>query len=578
MADYSGREHWERFSTVRKNAFARVGDLDYVMNDLQDSQSFVLDADDVAITIDADTTDTTAAALITADIGVNSSSTNFINATIDVGTALSAAEIVKGCYFDMNPLATDANTSGLIGYDVLMTGVATSRADLTGYKVTFDGTHDDGDTVTGVLVSGGTATVNDTAIAVHGIEIDFDSVVDTDYATGEFNALDITMPAAYQGTDVASGIKVAGAGAQVDILSGAGTIYGVDVTAAAGTVPINIDCGTTDTTAATIINADVDVNSANCNFINATIDIGTLLSAGEVVRGIYFDVNEAVVNADTSQIIGSEYQMTAFATAANDLIGAEVNFDGTKSAAGDVYGININSDSLTLNSASAVFAGVAVDASGMTNTSSSSAYGISSTVGSTADGAIYATDGTQVLTVCDGTSHIDASASLITNMPVPTVGTDITTATAPAYWIPYGKKGASGMTVTEFYIDLTGLSSVADDGDVIGDTGETSGAALGIYTTAVMGTIAAIEMVCLEAPVGGTADIDLYSNSDTTLYIDEDASGGTQLIAAGGAWTNGAVKGATALPTAAHAFYLTSGTAAAGDYSAGKFIIRIYGT
>lgn len=61
------------------------------------------------------------------------------------------------------------------------------------------------------------------------------------------------------------------------------------------------------------------------------------------------------------------------------------------------------------------------------------------------------------------------------------------------------------------------------------------------------------------------------------MSIDEAAGGGTQLIAAGESWTNGMTKGAIAVPTVDHYFYLTSGAAAAGDYSAGKFIIRIYG-
>ena len=171
---------------------------------------------------------------------------------------------------------------------------------------------------------------------------------------------------------------------------------------------------------------------------------------------------------------------------------------------------------------------------------------------------------------------------MIVDMPVPTIGTDILTsigaANTEAHWIPFGKRGVNGMTVTEFFIDLTDLSSVADDGDVIGDTGEVAGATLGQYTTAVMGTVIAIEVTCLEAPVAGDPDIDLYSHATGTLKIDDDASGGTQLIAAGGNWTNGMVKGATAMPTVDDYFYLTSGAAAAGDYSAGKFIIRIYGS
>ena len=75
---------------------------------------------------------------------------------------------------------------------------------------------DQDDTITGLLIDGSSLTINSASQNTHGIEIAFASVTDTDYATGEFNALDITMPSTYQGTDVASAIKAAGAGAQVD--------------------------------------------------------------------------------------------------------------------------------------------------------------------------------------------------------------------------------------------------------------------------------------------------------------------------------------------------------------------------
>lgn len=66
---------------------------------------------------------------------------------------------------------------------------------------------------------------------------------------------------------------------------------GVAVTLPAAVTALNIDAGTTDHTGATIITCDLDVNSANCKFINADIDVGTALSSGEKVYGIYLDVD-----------------------------------------------------------------------------------------------------------------------------------------------------------------------------------------------------------------------------------------------------------------------------------------------
>jgi len=169
------------------------------------------------------------------------------------------------------------------------------------------------------------------------------------------------------------------------------------------------------------------------------------------------------------------------------------------------------------------------------------------------------------------------TGSLTVDMPVPTIGADIVTGAEVAKWIPYGKRGTDGMTVTEFYIDLVGLSSITTTGDAIGDTGGTTSATLGQYTVAVFGTIVAIEMICLELPTTGDDDIDLYSIASGTLDISDAVGGGTALITAGGAWSNGMVKGATAVPTASHYFYLATGDTTAGDYATGKFLIRFYG-
>jgi len=194
----------------------------------------------------------------------------------------------------------------------------------------------------------------------------------------------------------------------------------------------------------------------------------------------------------------------------------------------------------------------------------------------TATGALTIGGAMDVTGITTLTGGIISTASLSIDMPVPIIGADIVTGAEVAKWIPYGKKGASGMTVTEFYIDLVGLSSTATGGDAIGDTGGTVSATLGQYTEAIFGTIVAIEMVCLELPTTGDDDIDLKSIVTADLDID-DAVAGTALITAGAAWTNGAVKGATAVPTVNHYFYLTTGGTTAGDYATGKFLIRFYG-
>lgn len=133
---------------------------------------------------------------------------------------------------------------------------------------------------------------------------------------------------------------------------------------------------------------------------------------------------------------------------------------------------------------------------------------------------------------------------------------------------------------TEILIDLTGAKSVATDKDIIGNTGICH---FGQITTAINGTIVCGQMTCLEVPAGGADDIDLYMASVGTGAYDADGSGLTNaasLITKGGAWALSAPGAATAMTapvTADYYLYLLSGEAAAGTYTAGKFLIELWG-
>jgi hypothetical protein len=133
---------------------------------------------------------------------------------------------------------------------------------------------------------------------------------------------------------------------------------------------------------------------------------------------------------------------------------------------------------------------------------------------------------------------------------------------------------------TEILIDLTGAASVATDKDIIGATGVCH---FGQITAAVNGAIRCGQMTCLEVPVGGADDIDLYMASVGTGAYDADGSGLTNaasLITKGGAWALGSPGAATAMTaavTANYYLYLLSGEAVAGTYTAGKFLIELWG-
>lgn len=178
------------------------------------------------------------------------------------------------------------------------------------------------------------------------------------------------------------------------------------------------------------------------------------------------------------------------------------------------------------------------------------------------------------------TSHITSSTSMVIDMPVPALGAGFGNA-AIAKWLPYGRKGISGMKVTEFYLDLTGLNSSGTQDDIIGDLGEVD-CNFGQITAAIHGAVDTIEIICTEAPTGADPDIDFYvatvaTGAEDALITDLVE---TPLLVSGANWTIGRTQYATGLPAADTYLYLACGAGAGGDnlYTAGKFIIRIYGS
>jgi hypothetical protein len=145
-----------------------------------------------------------------------------------------------------------------------------------------------------------------------------------------------------------------------------------------------------------------------------------------------------------------------------------------------------------------------------------------------------------------------------------------------------GVSAAGTLRVTQIVIDLTDLVGSTTDLDIIGDSAAAS-SHFGQITAAVNGTIVGGKVTCLEVPAGGADDIDFYSASvgtGTENVIITDAALGTEtaLVTSGGAWTSGATKGMTGLPTANDYLYVVNGEASVpGTFTAGKFLIELYG-
>ena len=169
-----------------------------------------------------------------------------------------------------------------------------------------------------------------------------------------------------------------------------------------------------------------------------------------------------------------------------------------------------------------------------------------------------------------------AGKVLLSGNTGPTVGTGITDATGEVYksWVErYGT-----VIKTSIYIDITGLRHSAA-ADIIGNDGTSNPCHIGQITTALNGTIVSGRMTCLEAPT--VADMDLYGATESTGVENGAISGLTEKqIINGGNQTLGLVSifDNANLPAANDYLYLVCQSAGDADYSAGKFLIELWGT
>jgi hypothetical protein len=160
-----------------------------------------------------------------------------------------------------------------------------------------------------------------------------------------------------------------------------------------------------------------------------------------------------------------------------------------------------------------------------------------------------------------------------TETPALNVGTGITTGTGTICKANGGLMG--GIYTMSILIDLTGLNSGGTAGDIIG----VNGTALPCYIAQLPAmTVLGGRMTCLETPAGGDTDIDLYSATEGTGVEDSaiTALTETQIINAG-AQTRGTLTYFSADPATNAYFYLVGQGTANATYTAGRFLIEIFG-
>lgn len=134
---------------------------------------------------------------------------------------------------------------------------------------------------------------------------------------------------------------------------------------------------------------------------------------------------------------------------------------------------------------------------------------------------------------------------------------------------------------TEILVDLTGLNSGGTAGDVIGKDGGTANCHIGQITNAINGTIIAGRVHCLKAPLGGDPDVDFWGSVDeATLAQDTaiSAATGEEQLTNHGDWSANDIDEFNNMPDADGYLYMACGDATDADYTAGIFLIEMWGT
>jgi hypothetical protein len=134
------------------------------------------------------------------------------------------------------------------------------------------------------------------------------------------------------------------------------------------------------------------------------------------------------------------------------------------------------------------------------------------------------------------------------------------------------------LIITRIFIDLTGTNCGGTAGDIIGDDGTSDPCHIGQITAAQNGTIFFGQMRCVETPSGGDTDIDLYA-ADEGTGVEDGAIGSlteTQIVN-GGTHTAGDVDLIAASPAADQYLYLVGQGGGDATYTAGQFLIELYG-
>lgn len=198
----------------------------------------------------------------------------------------------------------------------------------------------------------------------------------------------------------------------------------------------------------------------------------------------------------------------------------------------------------------------------------------------TFSGPLRSIAGFQTITRANGVDTVVSTMGTGSAPTAMTAGAGITAGTGTVHAVAVSRNGS--MIKTDILVDLTGLNSKNTDLDIIGVDGTTDPCHIGQITAAVNGTIVGGVMRCLEVPTGGDPNVALYSATEGTGVEDGGIGSLTETLLFDPAadWTIDMDRSLTGIPAANQYLYLVQGDATGTDatYTAGKFLITLYGT
>jgi len=317
--------------------------------------------------IDADTVDHTGAYVFNMDVGINSASVNAFQINLDVGTALTGVEVGKAIYIDLNALAADANGTALLAFDTLITAISTSRADLFGFRGTFDGTQDGADTTTGLSIID-TQTQNTSTFK--GILVDGTGYTHT---AGDWYGFDI------QNTVVTTAGNAYGGRILVDMTDNnnakTGLVISKDLASTAGATTQSNSALTVESVNANTHASIMTISNVLASYAetNSAAAAGADVYSGNMIN-LAYSATTAIAGTATSNktALNVDYNVTETAgtLSLTSFSIANIDYDtvGTVSYANGTYNLlNINATDAAIPTyaATGTFNGVNVDVSGM---------------------------------------------------------------------------------------------------------------------------------------------------------------------------------------------------------------------